>query len=122
MDRGNWYRVMCNTAFDEITEYMMENEDKWQNKCDEDLEEFKDEMIQMVFNSEEFFTTNQSCIDYVSVHDIFNIVDYVNENQDEGPWTLRQTFNLAWYYVGCELVYERWQDCLNHHADRSILP
>lgn len=125
MDRGNWYHVMCNTAFDEITEYMMENEDKWQNKCDEDLEEFKDEMIEMVFNSD-FFTTNQSCIDYVSVHDIFNIVDYAIEKLDESPWnetyTVRQSFNLAWYNVGTELIHERWQDCLNYHADRSILP
>jgi hypothetical protein len=117
MDRGNWYYVMCNTAFDEIMEYMMENEENWQNKSDEHLDEFKDEMIQMVFNSEEFFTTNQSCIDYVSAHDIFNIVDYVNEKQEGGTWTLRETFNFAWYYVGEELVRERWQDCLEHYAN-----
>ena len=99
-------------ANEQVKEYMRENT-QWRDMDEDELEEFKDEIHQTLFNSGHKFYTLHDCSAYVGHNAIAlaEIIDYVVEREeyDGGRETTVGLFNLCWYF-SAEFIYdeEKW--------------
>jgi hypothetical protein len=99
-------------ANEQIKEYMRENT-QWRDMDEDDLEEFKDEIVNTLFNSDYKFKTLHDCSAYVGDNAIAlaEIIDYVMEREefDGGRETTVGLFNLCWYF-SADFIYdeEKW--------------
>ena len=99
-------------ANEQIKEYMRENT-QWKNINEDDLEAFKDEIVNTLFNTDTKFYTLHDCSSYVGHNAIAlaEIIDYVMERDDfdGGRETTVSIFNLCWYF-SADFIYdeEKW--------------
>ena len=98
-------------ANEQIKEYMRENT-QWRNMDEDDLEEFKDEIVNTLFNQDTKFYTLHDCSAYVGHNAIAlaEIIDYVIEREEfDGRKTTVELFNLCWYF-SADFIYdeEKW--------------
>jgi hypothetical protein len=98
-------------ANQQVKEYMLENTE-WKN---EDLEDFKEKMINDIFNTDYKFHTLGDCSEYVGHNAIAmaKIIDYTLEKNEfnENCKTVVDLFNLCWYFTA-DWIYndEEWDD------------
>jgi len=107
--------VFLNDATTEIKEYMRENE-QWRDANEEDLEEFKQEIINTLFIEGLKFYTLQDCLDYVGndASVLAEVIDYTldrNDDFDDKPKTVVEMFNKCWYFAP-DFIYgeEEWNE------------
>ena len=99
-------------ADEQIKEYMRENT-QWKDMDEDDLESFKDEIVNTLFNSDTKFHTLHDCSAYVGHNAIAlaEIIDYTMERDefDDQRRTTVELFNLCWYF-SADFIYvpEHW--------------
>lgn len=99
-------------ANEQIKEYMRENT-QWKDMDEDDLEAFKDEIVNTLFNTDHKFYTLHDCSAYVGHNAIAlaEIIDYVMERDefDDQRRTTVELFNLCWYF-SADFIYdeEKW--------------
>lgn len=101
-------------AMDDILDYLRDHREEWENKTEEELDTFKEDMEMILFNTDIKFQTRHQCTDFIDEEAdlIFYIVDYVAEKDEEFGGELDKSlisqFNRCWYYTGMELIRNEW--------------
>ena len=117
----------------ECREYLRENRDECQNYLrriyDDDLQEFRENMVETLFNSHTFFNTIDECIAFIGndASIMVQLIDYVAEEDSNygeplSDNTMLSKFNMCMYFVGSDLILsdEGWEDiisCYRHWYD-----
>jgi hypothetical protein len=98
----------------DVDEYIKENE--YNNV---DLDEYKELMLETLFNDCISFYTVSDCIEFIDnkAKDIFKMVDYIETEGEEVPKDLIQQFNLCLYLVGRNIIDKLTIDDLTNESD-----
>jgi len=112
-------------AMEEIVDYLAQNRERWENKTEEEIDEFKEEVEQMLFNTDTKFNNRHDCTDFIDDNAdlIFFVVDYVAEIDDEfgggqSPSLIAQ-FNRCWLYTGMEMIRDEWEELIEKATDTT---
>jgi len=106
----------------ECREYLRENIDEWKATDDDTLQDFKDTMVETLFNTNIEFRTINDCLAFIGndASLIFDLVDYVaeqdsNYSEPVSGTDLISKFNCCMYFVGSDLVLsdEGWEDVIS---------
>jgi hypothetical protein len=93
-------------AKDQVKEYMLENTE-WQNMNEDDLEEFKEKIVNALFIDTKFYTL-YDCAEYVENKAIAlaEIIDYMLEREEfDNCKTTVELFNHCWYLIA-DFIYD----------------
>ena len=107
-------------AEQEILEYLRIHRDEWENKTEEELDTFKEDMEMILFNTDIKFQTRQQCTEFIDeeADQIFFVVDYVAEMDEEFGGELDKSlisqFNRCYYYIGMEMIRDSWDDLIDN--------
>jgi hypothetical protein len=109
-------------AMEEIVDYLAQNRERWENKTEEEIDEFKEEVEQMLFNTVVKFETRYDCTTFIdgSADLIFCVVDYVagmDENYGGLDKSLIAQFNRCWLYTGMEMIRDEWEELIEKAND-----
>ena len=96
----------------EIVEYLCLNTE-WVGK--DDLDEYKEKMLEELFNTELKFVNERQCRNAVQcIQDIFDLNEWTMcRAEDAGielSTGLLDQFNTCWYLTGKQLIDEEWDD------------
>lgn len=112
-------------AMEEIVDYLAQNRERWENKTEDEIDEFKEEVEQMLFNTDIKFVTRYDCTTFIdgSADLIFCIVDYVAEIDEEfgggHDKSLIAQFNRCWLYTGMEMIRDEWEELIEKANDET---
>lgn len=110
-------------AMKKILDYLRHNRECWEGKTNEEIDEFKEEVEHLIFNTNLQFITHNDCTEFIneSADLIFFIIDYVAEMDEEygggQDKSLIAQFNRCWYYTGMEMIRDEWDDLIEKLND-----
>lgn len=110
-------------AMEEILDYLRIHREDWENKTEEELDAFKEDMEMILFNTNTIFNSRNDCTEFIneSADLIFFIIDYVAEMDEEygggQDKSLIAQFNRCWYYTGMEMIRDEWDDLIEKLND-----
>jgi hypothetical protein len=112
MDSTNIPEPFFEKAEGLILDYLILFRDKWEN------EEFKEEMLEEVFNMDQEFTSIADCLAFIETpYDMFVVTSFVaNQDKEMGVDTKMEMidiFNRCWYYTGRMLIYDEWDNMID---------
>lgn len=106
----------------ECREYLRENRDEWRATNDETLQEFRETMVETLFNTNVEFRTVNDCLAFIGndARLIFDLVDYVADQDSNYGEPLSDTdllskFNYCMYFVGSDMILsdDGWVDIIS---------
>ena len=117
MDITNIPEEFLDLAEEEILEYLRVHRDEWENKTEDEVNAFKEDMEMILFNTDIKFLTRKDCTDFINDSaEIFCIVDYVAGMDEEFGGNLDKSlisqFNRCWYYTGMEMIRYEWDELM----------
>jgi len=111
-------------AKEKVREYMIENK-QWLNMDDDELDEFKQEIVNELFLPQDKFYTLSNCSEYVNNNalDMAQIIDYTLDKyeSDEPLTSTVDIFNYCWYY-SADFLYEDGRDSFVEKLKRELKP
>jgi len=103
--------------------YYLDEHQEWKNFNNDELDEYKETMIQSLFNEEVEYVNDIDCRNSVDDNCLWmcEVIDFVMERTAEEGETPRTTcvamFNLYHYYIGNDLVYNEWDHLVQLYRD-----
>ena len=125
MDITNIPEQFLDLAEEEILDYLRIHREEWENKTEEELDAFKEDMEMILFNTNPMFNTRNDCTEFIneSADLIFFIVDYVAGMDEEFGGNLDKSlisqFNRCWYYTGMEMIRNEWDDLVEKFLEEN---
>ena len=109
-----FYEKFYSEANDEIMQYL---EDNHIDETDlDDLDNLKETMTQEIFNTTLKFETKKDVINLINGSEIFELMEYYNENKDDfgsNTTVLLEICNYVFYHIGSHIIYNELEQIIN---------